>query len=182
MRVAKGSRDPQQQFSDMRKPHDARDLKRRQTVPLIPFHLCICIILMTSNQSASSLLLLLYLLLPGHRLDLLGEDGLHGLIEHVLEALLGESTALDVLAVQLLLDHLRSVLPRDRRILGVLSLEGVLLPLIDFVTHEDLWHIANDVLQLRVPLHTIVVTFLTALVKEAGSTTEKMIRKTSALG
>lgn len=137
---------------------------------------------MASDQGASALLLILHLLLPGHGLDLLGEDGLHGLVEHVLQALLGEGAALHVLAPQLLLDDLAGVLTRDGRILGVLGLAGVLLPLIDFVAHEDLRHVSDNILQLRVPLHNKPSTFLTALVKEAGSTTEKMMRKTSALG
>jgi hypothetical protein len=91
-------------------------------------------------------------------------------------------TALHILALELLLDDLPSSLAHDRRLLGVLLQQGILITQVDLVADEDFRHVANVLLQLRVPLNQRGSTFLRALTKEEGSITEKTIRKTSQLG
>ena len=117
-----------------------------------------------------------------HGLDLPGKHLPHGFIEHFLESFTSEGATLDVLTVHLLFDHFFGISFLDRGLLGALVDGFKLFPLVDLVADEHLGGICNNSLQLRIPLNIASITFLTALVKLAGYTTENTIRKTSQLG
>ena len=100
-----------------------------------------------SDQVAGGLL---FLLDHGFHFGL--HDDAHGLVEDVLEPVLGEGTALHVLALELLLDDFACGLLHDGGLLGVLFDCCVLVSQIDFVSDEDLGDVADVLLQLGVPL------------------------------
>ena len=106
----------------------------------------------------------------------------HSLVKNGLEAFLCQSTAFHVLALELLLDDLAGRLTQNRGLFWVLLVHSVLFPQIDLVTDEDLRDVSHVFLQFGVPLSRGFITFLRALTKEEGSTTEKTMRKTSQFG
>jgi hypothetical protein len=135
-----------------------------------------------SNQRASSTLLrsrciILFL----HGLDLLGQHSLHGLIKDVLEAFLSQGTALHVFRLHLLC-HSCCICLQNGSVLCVFTSLGIFLSLINLISHKNLRNVANDALEFGIPLNRTVITFLVALMKEEGSTTEKTMRKISAFG
>ena len=133
---------------------------------------------MTSSDQVALVLPFLFLLL--HLGHLVADRHPHYLVEHFVQALPRQRTALQVLgAVVLFLDDLAGVFLPDGGLLGVLYLLEVLLAEVDFVADEDLEGIGGGLVEFGQPLRLILFTFLRALTKESGSITEKTMRKTS---
>lgn len=110
------------------------------------------------------------------------EDYPHCFIEHCFQTILSQSTALHILAFKLLLNYFSCSFSHYRSLLRIFFHDCVLVSQISFISHKNLWNIANILLQLRIPLYYDWCTFLRAFTKEEGSMTEKMMRKTSQFG
>ena len=94
-----------------------------------------------SDQLATGLFFL-----SDHWLGLCLQNNAHCLVKHVLQALLGQSTALHVLALELFLDYfLRSFL-HYWCLFGVTLLHGILVSQIDFVANEYFRYVSDVVL------------------------------------
>ena len=122
------------------------------------------------------------MLLFHYWLHFLLDDDSHSLIENTFKAFLGQSTAFHVFALELFLNDFPGCFFHDGSLLGVFLVHGKFLSQVDLVANKDLGDVADILLELGVPLSRLIVTFLRALTKEEGSTTEKTMRKTSQLG
>lgn len=147
------------------------------------FHIRLYIMAITpSNQLAVAVRSFIFLGLALHRSAFLLHHCSNCSLEHFLQPLSGQSTAFDVFALELVLNHCLSCLLGDRSCLRILCVASGLFPQIHLIPHEDLDSSRDNSLDLRVPLSLKYRTFLRALVKEEGSMTEKAMRKTSVPG
>ena len=110
------------------------------------------------------------------------QNDAHGFVEDGLQAVLGQGAALHVLALELFLNNLPGAFLQNGLLLGIFLQNLVFLPQVDLVSHKNFRYVSYVLSQLRIPLYGRDVTFLRALTKDEGSTTEKTIRKTSQLG
>lgn len=106
----------------------------------------------------------------------------HSLVEDCLKAFLSQGTAFHVFALELLFDDLSSCFSHNRGFLRVFFYDCVFISQIDLVADKYFRHASDVLLELRIPLRQIFSTFFLALTKDAGSMTEKTMRKTSQLG
>lgn len=102
-------------------------------------------------------------LLLNYWLGLCLEHHAHCLVENLLQALLGQSTTLHILALELLFDDLAGRLLADRCFFRVLLLRSKLIPQVNLVPDKNLGDVSYTFLELRVPLSFKLNYFLASV-------------------
>ena len=133
-----------------------------------PFHIIIYIIREDSNQLTITTRSVVLTRLLAFWLTTVPQHCPHRLLKYLLQTLTSQGTALQVFALQLALNNFLGSFLCNRCCFWILSVLTGRLSQIDFIAHKYLDGRRNDVLDLRVPLRYINLTFFLALVKDEG--------------